>query len=279
MFKTYPPSKILESYVAFFYTINWQKKDYDGLISEFCLPSGYGHMAFQLKGNCYVVQENNIKKLPRFYTVGQQTHYYYFNSESDILDLYGVTFRPTGLWHLFELDMPTITDKPIETVSLFKGNIQKFTDRFNVTQERNTGIELIENHLINTLLVVQPQLNVIDSAIQMINETYGCGSIKELICNLGISERYFQKKFKKMVGITPMTYRRIVRFNFMFAQIKTDTPIDFKALSALYNYYDFPHFSKDFKKYCGACPSKFHINKFHFLQELMASKALPGHLN
>lgn len=108
----------------------------------------------------------------------------------------------------------------------------------------------------------------------MINENYGCGSITELIGNLGISERYLQKKFKKMVGVTPMTYRRFVRFNFMFAEIKMDTPIDCKALSALYNYYDFPHFSKDFKKYCGACPSKFYINKFNFLQELMSSEAL-----
>lgn len=275
MFKTYPPSKILEPYIAFFYTINWQKKDYEGSISEFCLPSGYGHMALQLKGNCYVVQENKIKELPRFYTVGQQTHYYYLNSDYDIVDLYGVTFRPTGLWHLFELDMPTITDKPIETASLFKGNIQKFTEQFDAKQEPNTRIELIENFLTITLLAVQPQLNVIDSAIHRINKTYGCGSISELISNLGISERYFQKKFKKIVGIPPTAYKRIVRFNFMFADIKMDAPVDCKSLSALYNYYDFPHFSKDFKKYCGACPSKFHIDKFDFLQELMASKALP----
>lgn len=274
MFETYNPSKILQPYIAFYYTLKCQKSDYDNIISEFCLPSGFGHMGFHLSGSFYIVQKNEKQILPRFYTVGQQTHHYYFNSDSNRVDLYGVTFQPTGLWHFFEANMPSITDRAIATSSLLNRNIQKFTEQFNSKQEPCTRIKLIENLLTDTLLAVQPQLNVIDSAIQMINETYGCCSIAELISKLGISERYFQKRFKKMVGITPTAYKRIVRFNFMFSEIKTDTPIDCKALSALFNYYDFPHFSKDFKKYCGACPSKFQIDKFHFLQELMASEAL-----
>lgn len=274
MFKVYPPSEMLQSYIAFFYTLKCNQSDYKHIITEFCLPSGFGHMGFHFCGSFYVVQKNEKQELPRFYTVGQQTHHYYFNSDSDRVDLYGVTFKPTGLWHFFGVDMPSITDKAIATTSLFKGNIQKFTEQFDSKQHLGTRIELLENLLINKFLAIKPQLNVIDSSIQMINETYGCCSIAELISTLGISERYFQKKFKKMVGITPTTYKRIVRFNFMFAEIKKDTPIDCKVLSALYNYYDFPHFSKDFKKYCGACPSKFEIDKFKFLQELMASQTL-----
>ena len=274
MFKTYAPSKILQPYIAFFYTIQCKKSDYDYIISEFCLPSGYAHMGFHRHGSFYVIQKNEKQELPRFYTVGQQTHHYYFNSNSDRVDLYGVTFKPTGLWHFFGEDMSSITDTAIPTTSLFKGHIQQFTEQFDSNQELSTRIALIENLLINKLWTVQPHMNVIDSAINMINETYGCCSIALLIKNLGISERYFQKMFKKIVGITPTIYKRIVRFNFMFAEIEPEAPIDCKALSALYNYYDFPHFSKDFKKYCGTSPSRFHIEKFKFLQKLMASKAL-----
>lgn len=274
MFKTYPPSKILQPYIAFFYTIKCHKSEYDNIISEFCLPSGFGHMGFHFYGSFYILQKNEKKELPRFYTVGQQTHHYYINSNSDTVDLYGVTFKPTGLWHFFGVDMSSITDKAIATISLFKGNIQKFTEQFDSIKEVGTRIKLIENLLTNKLLVVRPELNVIDSAIKMINSTYGCGSIIELITNLGVSERYFQKRFKKMVGVTPTSYKRMVRFNCMFSEIKKDTVIDYKSLSALYNYYDFPHFSKDFKNYCGASPSKFHIDKFKLLQELMSSQAL-----
>ncbi|CAM3430107.1 MULTISPECIES: AraC family transcriptional regulator [Aequorivita] len=273
MFQTHVPSKILQPYIAFYYTIKCKKTDYDNIISEYNLPSGFGHMGFHFCGSFYVVQKKGEQELPRFYTVGQQTQHYYMNSDSSKVDLYAVTFKPTGLWHFFGLDMPSITDKAIATTSLFNNNIQKFTKQFDSQQGDKLKIKLIENLLINHLLTVNPQLNVIDSAIQRINETYGCCSITELISYLGINERYFQKQFKKMVGITPTVYKRIVRFNYMFAEIKNETPIDCKALIALFNYYDFSHFSKDFKKYCGACPSKFHIEKFKFLQELMASKA------
>ncbi len=274
MFQTFIPYKILQPYIAFYYTLKCQKSDYDHIISEYALPSGFGHMGFHFCGSFYIVQKNEIKELPRFYTVGQQTHQYYINSDSDLVYFYGVTFQPTGLWHLFGIDMPSITDKAIASTSLFSNNIEKFTKQFDADQEPTSKIKLIENLLRNQLATAKPQLNVIDSAIQRINENYGCCSISELINYLGINERYFEKKFKKMVGITPNAYKRFVRFNFMFSEIEKDATIDCKGLSALYNYYDFSHFSKDFKRYCGTCPSNFHIEKFKFLQEIMASKAL-----
>jgi AraC-like DNA-binding protein len=274
MFEIYPPSNILQPFIAFFYNLKCHKVDYANIISEFCVPSGFGHMGFHLRGSFYMIQKNQRRELQRFYTTGQQTHHYFFNSDSDKVDLYGVTFKPTGLWHLFGVDMQTITDKSIETNFLLKDNIQSFIEQFDSEQEFSTRVQLIEDLLIFAFLKAQPQLNLVDSAIQKINQTYGCVSIKELAYNLGISKRYFQKKFKRMVGITPTSYRRIVRFNFMFADIKTDVPIDCNTLSALYNYHDLSHFSKDFKRYCGICPSKFHISKFNFLQELIALKVM-----
>lgn len=142
MFKTYPPSKILQPYIAFFYTLKCHKSDYEHIISEFCLPSGFGHMGFHLFGSFYVVQKNEKQNLQRFYTVGQQTHHYNFNSDSDRVDLYGIAFRPSGLWHLFGVDMPTITDKAVATTDLLKGNIQKFTEQFDSKQELRNRYEI-----------------------------------------------------------------------------------------------------------------------------------------
>lgn len=276
MLQTFPPSKILQDFVAFYYTIKCHKSDYDGIISEYCLPSGFGHMGFHFRGSFYVIQKNATQPLPRFYTVGQQTTHYYFNSHSEVIDFYGVSFKPTGLWHLFGLDMYSIRDKAIETPPLFPSTFQKFTRQFDSEQETDAKIKLIENLLTNRFLTVEPQLNVMDSVIKRIHETYGCAPISDITDYMGISERYIQKMFKKIVGITPTSYKRIVRFNYMFSDIAKDSPIDCKGLSTLYNYYDFSHFSKDFKKYCGSCPSKFYLDKFNFLQEVVVSKAILG---
>ncbi len=134
MLTTYPTSKILQPYIAFYYTIKCQKSDYEHVVSEFCLPSGFGHMGFHFCGTFYIVQNNVKQELERFYTVGQQSQSYYFNSESNIVDFFGVTFRPTGLWHFFGVDMPSITDKAIATTSLLKGNIHHFPSQRQYSQ-------------------------------------------------------------------------------------------------------------------------------------------------
>ncbi|WP_445732573.1 helix-turn-helix domain-containing protein [Mariniflexile sp.] len=273
MFKTYTPSKILQPYVAFLYTIKCDRSDYENTISEFCVPSGYGHMGFHLKGFFHIIQRNKKQDLPKYYTVGQQTERYYINSNSDSAELYGVTFEPCGIWHLFEPNMSLMTNQAITTNSLLEWDIKKFTENFEAEQSTESRLQLIEDLLIDKFLSIKPQTNIIESAIQLIKANYGCCSIASLIGKLGISERYLEKKFSQMVGITPTTYKRIVRFNYMLAEIKADTPTDYKMLSALFNYYDFPHFSKDFKKYCGVSPTKFDVDKFNFLQELIASKA------
>lgn len=275
MFKTYPSSKILEPYIAFFYTVKWQKKDYDKNFSELGLPSGYCILGFHSKGQCFVALENEVQKLPKFYVIGQQMQKHYKSSTADTLELYAAIFKPTGLWHLFGLDMPLFTDKARVATTLFKDGLACFTKEFEACQSPESRIRIIENLLIRKCLSVQPRLTFIDYAIQLIYETHGCSSITTIIKKLNVSERYFQKKFKIMVGISPCAYNRIVRFNFMFARMKSDTSYDYKSLAALFNYYDFPHFSNDFKKYCGVCPSKFNIEKFKFLQEFVVSEALP----
>lgn len=274
MFETYLPSVILQSYIAFFYTIKCQVSDYENGISEFCIPSGYSHMGFHLKGSFYVIQKNKKQELPRFYAVGQQTERYYINSNSDMVEFYGVTFQPSGLWHLFKSNMPTITNRAVAATSIFGFNIQEFIENFEAEQSSISRIQVLENLLTQQTLATESHFNVIDSAIQIIKVKYGCCSIKDITETLNISERYLKKKFKCMVGITPSTYKRMVKFNFMLGEIKADTPTDYQLLSALFNYYDFPHFSKDFKKYCGVSPTKFHVDRFNFLLEVLTSKAL-----
>lgn len=82
-----------------------------------------------------------------------------------------------------------------------------------------------------------------------------------------MSPRYFQKKFKEVIGIQPSVFCRITRFNFLFSEMNTKTN-DFSTLSILYNYYDLSYFSKDFKRYCGSAPSKFYLEKFEFLNQV-----------
>jgi len=268
MFSIYPTSKELEAYVAFFYTINWKKEPHDKPINEFCLPSGTGILAFQSEGRFDFIFDGKSLDVPQFYFAGQQTRSYLIVTDAPKTEITGAALTPTGLWHLFNANMILQTNKVSNVGALFANALPLFKKQYLALKTPEARIEIINKFLLEKLQKSAPQLNIIDSSVNLIKGFKGCISINDLIKKLNISERYFQKKFKLMVGINPSTYTRIVRFNCLFAEMKSEGQQDYKTLSALYNYYDFAHFSKDFKKYCGEAPSNFYIEKFNFLKEI-----------
>jgi len=268
MYTPYLPPKILQPYVAWFFTIHWKRNKNDPPFNELALPSGTSFSGFRASSKTKIIINNNKKYLNNYYTIGQQTKMHYVCPEGTISINSGIAYTPTGLWHLFKPNMLKLVNEPIVSDLLFNDKFKEFKEDFNLLKQPEKRVKAIEKLLINQVKTAQPKLNIIDTAVRLINTYKGCVSIKDLVKQLHISERYFQKMFKKMVGITPSTYTRIIRFNYLFAEMNSKTKQDYKTLNMLYNYYDFAHFSKDFKRYCGESPSKFHIEKFHFLKSV-----------
>lgn|GEM_PF-991774 len=271
---TYQPTEVLKPYVAYYYSIKWERCNYKDGIYELLLPSGMCFMSFQLTGRFTGIIDNRKIKPKKYYTMGQQTDKYIMFSDNDVIELEGAAFTPTGLYHLFGCNMVNLINNPIDTQLLIEDLRDGFTQEYASEMDPINRINLIENLLINQTQKHFSKANIIDTAIAMIRRHKGCWSIKQITDKLNVSERYFQKMFKLMIGITPSTYNRIIRFNCLFAEMKSVSPQDYNTLSSLYYYFDFAHFSKDFKKYCGESPSKFNIEQFHFLKENWVDKYL-----
>ncbi len=270
MLTTYEPQAHLKPYIAFYYTISRDKRMDEETIHEYCLPNGYGLMAFHSKGQFRAHFVNgDILPLPQFYANGQQTFAYDFISYDKEVQITGVAFKPTGLWHFFKLDMPSLVNRATEARFFLGNRLRLFLKDFEKSKTEIERVALVR-HLANKVFCdtrIMP--NIIDTSIEKIYATKGCISIQELVKKLNVSERYLQRKFKQMVGIPPSVYCRITRFNFLFSEMKTDGEQDYATLSTLFNYYDIHHFSKDFKRYCGQSPTKFHLEQFSFLKEIM----------
>lgn len=270
----YKHQKALNPFISHIFSIRFEKKPQDKIINEFILPSGHCLMAFQYVGRYKIVSDNKEITPPKAYITGQQIVSFNFVSPNPALEFIIVVFKPTALYHLFELDTTKLINNVISVEAAFKCKLTAFNKCFENAKSSEVKMHYVQEVLLKRLEKVAPKLNVIDISIDLIHKDRGCTSIKKLTAQLKISARYFQKQFKKIVGITPYKYIRITRFSYLFAEMSQIPYWDYQVLSDNFDYYDIAHFSKDFKKYCGDAPTKFNIEKFQFIKKIMVDDPL-----
>ena len=269
----YIPKKKLQPFVSMLYILADERKPDSKTYNELALPSGHCFMVYRYKGNMSIVINDKENILPTFYITGQQTSSHYMKSDDMNIELVVAALKPTALWHFFGLDMSELVNEAIPLDTIYKDKLLEVTKNFEGCKTAEERMDCLEKVLINATKKKISQLNVIDISIDIIQKNKGCILIKDLAKKLNISKRYFQKKFKRIVGIPPSVYTRITRFNYLFAEIGASQQ-DYKTLSTFFNYHDISHFSKDFKKYCGESPTKFHLEKFKFLKDIWVDDPL-----
>lgn len=113
----------------------------------------------------------------------------------------------------------------------------------------NYILELVKNSSAN------PD-NAIKLAVSTIINAKGVITIKQLRDQLYITERTFERKFLKEIGVTPKQFARIIQFNFSFNQIKESDYTKLTNIAFDNGYADQSHFIRTFKKYTGSTPKE-----------------------
>lgn len=106
---------------------------------------------------------------------------------------------------------------------------------------------------------------LLKSSCQLIIETKGHISIKDIIDQLGGSVRLLQKKFNQAVGISPKEYVGIIKLREAVDSLafsEEESP-SITQIALENNYYDQAHFTHTFKRIIKITPKKF--NPDHYL--------------
>lgn len=276
MFITIEPIKELEPYISYYYIMEKKVDDLSLQEPELLMPSGTSIMGFHYSGNWEYKIKNSISDkiaLPDYYTVGQQTVSYTLTISQPTTGIIGASLKPSALWHWLKKPVAFLVNKPVPSQFLFGERFNNIADTFKNSKNHEQRIELLNTFYMNLVAQSDYKPGLVEVALDEIFKNKGCVNIQQLLSRTGFKERSLQKTFKKQVGISPMQYARIIRFNNIFVEIsKKNDEHDLLFLSLFYNYYDASHLNKDFKNYCGEAPSTFLIEKFRLLHELVKDK-------
>lgn len=90
--------------------------------------------------------------------------------------------------------------------------------------------------------------------------------IREFCRSHGVHPRTLERKFNKYVGATPKAFLRLMRFQTALNSILNSPADALTPLAHDLDFYDQPHFIKDFKAFTGSSPSRFLKEKQSVMQ-------------
>ena len=220
-------------------------------------PNGYASIIFNY-GTPYRVfsQKLNGELVPKAFLTGQATHSYQLLL-SGMLGMAGIVFHPTGLSTLFGLPMYGFSDERIELRAILGSRIDEWHHKIGEATTPASRVAVLEQFLNHQLLFRKTEPDRTDYAANRIVAQQGVVNISELMDELYVCRRQFERQFLQKVGVSPKYYARIRRVGALCHQLSQNhwQVADWQDLIHQFGYYDQSHFIKEFTEFTGKSPS------------------------
>lgn len=247
-FIIYPPSKLLEPYIHFYFQqrILGNKKDNPLLYKQTTLPTGCTFLGFNFSGAIDFESWNESIGLidyPIFFS-GQHDSLYAMGLPENT-DLFGVVLRPTATSRLTKMPINELRNSAMEADYHISKHLKEVHEKM-LRAPFADRIEQFEQWFSTFIGSTRQDAVFTDWAVEEILKRKGIITTRTLAKELKVSKRHLQRSFKERIGLCPHKYAAIVKINHIINDFnRTDTfLID---LLDHYQYYDKSHFRKQFR--------------------------------
>lgn len=188
------------------------------------------------------------------------------NAANTFTTLLIIEFQPAGYFAFSGMPQRELTNIILPFVdinsSMEKLISQQLEFACNI-EELITEIDrLFIAHLKTT--VYKPEFTL---ANQIILDSEGKTTVKELSEQVFYSERHLSRIFDEYMGVTVKSFSRLVRVNHALRLLKR-REVTLQQVCMQAGFYDIPHFIRDFKSICGITPQKYRENMSDFYSEI-----------
>lgn len=165
-----------------------------------------------------------------------------------------VRFKPEYFHKLFNLIPSFFKNKNIATLAEINFDVEVLSQMFAASSIDNK-IDIIELYIKN-LITPNDRIDLLHSAVELINQTRGQISVTNVIKELGVNYKWLERNFTKHMGLTPKEYIQLQRFISAYINLHAE-PNDLLNVAITNGYYDYNHFLKEFKDFTGKTPVEY----------------------
>ncbi len=217
---------------------------------------GFPGIIYSKSTNPFYLQPRN-KKLSDFYLYGQTIEPISLNTKG-AFHLVGMRLYPFTVRILLGIDSKVLNDDCFDLMLVDGVDTQLTLDKLRRTDDSSNIVDILANYFHE--LVENVSINTdwrIQLAINLILNSNGVISIKEIRDELYVSERTLERHFLKEIGVTAKQFAKIIQFS---SSLKQMTETDYYNLTEIgydNGFADQSHFIREFKRYAGKTPREF----------------------
>lgn len=231
-------------------------------------PSGYPGIVFQLAAD----QEAAIDRIslrnaeatdiPILFMHGQ-------GSEPSVMHFRGTPYttiqlvlKPHALYSLFGWDAARYKQSLLAPEQFDAVQLEKELLTARSTDER---VNHLTQFLMNQLNQINKRDELIELALDHIRQNIVSVTVQDLVATFHISERQFQKRFARVIGMAPQQFIRVRRVNEALHLMYSGQYERLSEVAYALNYYDQSHFIRDMKSFSWVSPKHIamRISDFH----------------
>ncbi|WAC15288.1 helix-turn-helix transcriptional regulator [Dyadobacter pollutisoli] len=247
--QTFKPSLALAPFIKKYLIIESGEELVNRVLPETSLV-----MAFRFRGNVSYLNDNAQNQLPVSVLSGLRKSgqlISYSKNAANVL----VIFKETGAAAFFREPLHELHGISV-SLDHFTGfrNISELEEQLAEANDHAQRMQLVEHFLQSKIAYSKPDALIL-AAVDRIRIANGVVRIKELADALFISQDAFEKRFRRIAGVSPKQFSYIVRMQSIVNGGLTKQTLADTAFQA--GYFDQPHFNKDFKLFTGQTPSEF----------------------
>jgi AraC-like DNA-binding protein len=223
-------------------------------VSGVIVQNHNGASALKRMGVCSVpgrAQHPAGSDIPRAFVYGKRTRPGRLLAHGPF-ELTGVVFRPQGLHGLLKIDPAEVNNGPVEVDDLFASRLGEQLVNAATASER---LAILARQLRARVADAHADDALINESLRVLRGHVRTVRLPGLLEWLGLSERQFERRFRRAVGFSPHRYLRILRFQEAVRLMRERQFDKMSDLACELNYADQSHFTKEMRELSGHTPT------------------------
>lgn len=242
---------------------------------ESLIPDGTIELMFNFGDNYFQIVDGKKKPVKGSHIIGIRREALRI-SQTSKQDFFCIRFRPGGTYPFFGIPAHLYANGFYTLEELIGPEYKAIEEKLFGVRDNNQRVEIMEDYLFKKFNERPEDHRFVKHCLELLDRT-GRVKIGGLAEQLNTNYKTIERKFDKVVGLTPSHFLKIRRFNralFTIYSLKHKTLTD-AALDS--GYYDQSHFNREFRQLSGQSPGEFLREQFKIVEVIQP--ALAGRLS